>query len=70
MCLLSWSDRRISILRVIAACGLLLSAGSQSLDVTFGLSPVPLQFLRGFCLGIYITIQLYMLRLGRQHRQV
>jgi hypothetical protein len=69
MGLLSWTDRRISSLRILAACGLLLSFGSQSLGVTFGLSPVPLHFLRGAGLGIYITLQLYVLRLSREHRR-
>ncbi len=69
MCLPSFKDRRIAVLQIFAACCLLVSLGSQSLDITFGLSPSPVHFLRGLFLGIYIAIQFQLLRLIRRHRQ-
>lgn len=68
MCLAS-TDRRIAVLRVLAACSLLISLGSLSLNITFGLSPSPIHFLRGLFLGIYIALQLHLLRFSRRHRQ-
>jgi hypothetical protein len=68
MCLSIEADRRPRTLMSVAMLCLALSMGSQSLNLTFGLSPNPLHFLRGLFLGLSITLMLYAVRL-RRHRQ-
>lgn len=68
MCL-DVTDRRIAALRIFAVCCLLISLASLSLDITFGLSAAPVHFLRGLFLGIYIVVQLQLLRFSRRRRQ-
>jgi hypothetical protein len=57
--------RRLTLLGMLC---LALSAGSQSLNFTFGFGPNPLDFLRGFFLGLSMTLMLYAVRL-RRHGQ-
>ena len=45
------SSRKARMFLTIGLLSLVLSVGSQALSLTFGLSPSPLHFFRGFLLG-------------------
>ena len=69
MCLASHPDRRIPTLIAIGMFCLVLSLGSQGLNLTFGLRPVPLHFLRGLFLGFCVAAQLRALWIVRRQRR-
>ena len=66
MCLSTDADRRPRTLMSIGMLCLSLSVGSQSLNLTFGLSPNPLHFLRGLLLGMSIAFNLHAVLLLRR----
>ncbi len=68
MCVISQTYRRMRMLLIFGLCGLVFSLGSQSLNLNFGLSSVPLHFLRGLGLGVYIAAQLGSVWLARRRR--
>ncbi len=63
MCLPTGSNaRRLLPIGMICLAVALLS---QSLNITFGLAPLPLHFLRGLLIGISLAINLRSLQLRR-----
>jgi hypothetical protein len=68
MCVLTQNDPRMRAASILGVCGLVFALGSQSLNLSFGLGPAPLHFLRGLGLGIYIAVQLRLVWLARKRR--
>jgi hypothetical protein len=69
MCLSTQTHPAARTLLTLGMLCLALSLGSQSLDLTFGLSLSPLHFLRGFLLGLSIVFNLQAVFLARKTRQ-
>lgn len=57
------SDRKSRRLLQIGSICLVLALLSQALNLSFGLSPIPLHFLRGLLLGVAIVTNLAAVRL-------
>jgi hypothetical protein len=59
MCLsIDETGRRPRVLLSIGMLCLAISLGSQAFSLSFGLAPAPLHFLRGFLLGISVSLTL------------
>lgn len=69
MCVMLQTDRRNRVLMVFALFCLVLSTGPQSLNLNFGLHPVPLLLLRRLCLGACLAAELYVLWRTRRQRR-
>lgn len=69
MCVASLPGRRNRTLTVVANLCLILALCSQVFHLSFGLRQGPLEFARGLCFGLYITLQLRILWRARRQRQ-
>jgi hypothetical protein len=70
MCLpVTSQSRRVRTLLCIGMFCLALSLGSRSMNLTCGLSPNPLDFLRGLLMGISIAVNLFASMLSARLRR-
>lgn len=66
MCIFDRAPRSARRYFRIGMASLALALTSQALDITFGLSPDPLHFLRGLLIGVSIAANLMAVRLRRR----
>lgn len=69
MCVPATGHRGRGILLSLGMLCLAVSLGSRALDLTFGLRPDPLDFVRGLLLGVSIAFSLQAVWLGRRARR-
>ncbi|HEX4007044.1 MAG TPA: hypothetical protein VHX60_12790 [Acidobacteriaceae bacterium] len=70
MCLSAQNDNRRERWLISVGClCLALSLASKSMNLTFGLSPSPLEFLRGVLLGLSLAMNLHVIWLRRRRNR-
>jgi len=62
-------DNRVPMLSKLGLVCLVLALGSKSMDLHFGLKPIPLHFLQGALLGFGVAAQLLALWRFRRLRE-